>query len=56
MGSLILYSQKSSCGEGAVNPLYTGRLFHCCMLDESICHFRGVGSILSPSVFDGKFY
>ena len=23
-----------------VNPLYTGRLFHCFMLDESICHCR----------------
>ena len=29
-----------------INPLYTGGLFHCYMLDESICHFRGVGSIL----------
>ena len=29
------------------NPLYTGRLFHCYMLDQSICHFRYVGSILS---------
>ena len=29
------------------NPLYTGGLFHCYMLDESICHFRGVWSILS---------
>ena len=26
-------------------PLYTGRLFHCYILDKSICHFRGVGSI-----------
>ena len=23
-------------------PLYTGRLFHLYMLDESICHFRGI--------------
>ena len=30
-----------------VNPLYTGRLFHCYMLDESIAHFRGVRTILS---------
>ena len=30
-----------------INPLYTGGLFDCCMLDESICHFRGIGSILS---------
>ena len=28
-------------------PLYTGGHFHCYMLDESICHFRGVGSVLS---------
>ena len=38
------------------NPLYTDGLFHCFMLDESICHFRGVGSILAlllhgPSMF-----
>ena len=30
-----------------LNPLYTGELFHCYMLDKSICHFRGVGSISS---------
>ena len=30
------------------NPLYTDGLVHCYMLDEFICHFRGVGSILSP--------
>ena len=37
------------------NPLYTGRLFHCYILDESICHFNGVGSILSLLFyFDGK--
>ena len=29
------------------NPLHTGRLFHFYMLDESICHFRDVESILS---------
>ena len=29
------------------NLSYTGGLFHCYMLDESICHFRGVMSILS---------
>ena len=31
-----------------VNPLNTGGLFHCFMLDESTCHYRDVGSILSP--------
>ena len=29
-----------------LNPLYTGELFHCYMLDELICHFRGVRSIV----------
>ena len=29
------------------NPMYTGGLFHCYMLDESISHFRGIRSILS---------
>ena len=29
------------------NPLYTGRLSHCYMLNKSICHARGVQSILS---------
>ena len=29
------------------NSLYTGRPFHRYMLDESISHFRVVGSILS---------
>ena len=33
----------------AINLLYSGRLFHCYMLDESICHFRGIQSILSLS-------
>ena len=37
------------------NSLYTGRLFHCYMLDKSICHFRGSGSISSLLFyFDGK--
>ena len=27
--------------------MYTGRPFHYYMLDESICHFRSVGFILS---------
>ena len=30
-----------------LNPLYTGWLLYCYMLDESIYHFRGVKSILS---------
>ena len=30
-----------------LDPLYTVSLFHCDTFDESICHFRNVGSILS---------
>ena len=33
------------------NPLNTGGLFHCYMLDKSICHFRRVGSISSLSFY-----
>ena len=29
------------------NPLFTGGFFHYYMLDETICHFRGVRSTLS---------
>ena len=29
------------------NPLCTGELFHCFMLDKSICHFRGIRSIMT---------
>ena len=40
------------------NPLYASKLFHCYMLDKSICHFRDVKSILLLfkfySIFDGK--
>ena len=30
-----------------LNPLYIGGLFHGFMLSKYICHFRGIGSILS---------
>ena len=30
-----------------INPLFTGGLFHCYMLDKFICHIGGIGSILS---------
>ena len=47
-----------------LNPLYTGGLFHCYTLDESISHFRGVLVILGVlglfccfnSNFGGKAY
>ena len=31
----------------SLNLFYTGRLYQCYMLEESVCDFRGVGSILS---------
>ena len=35
---------------------YTGGLFHIYILDESTCHFRGVGLFgRFYSIFDGKF-
>ena len=37
--------QCTQSPETSINPLHTGRLFHCCMLVESICHFRGVGLV-----------
>ena len=38
-----------------LNPLYIGGLLHFNMFDESICHFRGVGSnLLLLFFFDGK--
>ena len=36
-----------------LNPFYTGRLFHCYLLDESTCHFRDVGSIMSLLFYFG---
>ena len=37
--------------ESTINPLYTGRLSHCYMLDKTICHFRGVMFIMSLILF-----
>ena len=46
---------SSSRIRSTFNPLYTGGLFLCHMLDKSICHFRGVRSTLSLySIFDKK--
>ena len=42
---LHLSPKQVSTLEG-INLLYTGRLFHCYKLDEFICHFRGVRSVL----------
>ena len=51
----VTFNFSSLLNESSLNPLYTGRLFHCYMLDKSICHFQGVGSTLSLfSTFDGK--
>ena len=48
---VLLYSANVSNVKGirdlSLNPLNTGGLFHCYILDESIFHFRDVGSISS---------
>ena len=52
--SLLSLVDKSFSGRHSVqarNPLYTGGLFHSYLLDESICHFRGVRSILSVLLY-----
>ena len=36
------------------NPLYSGRLFHCYILDESICLFRVSALLHSYFIFDEK--
>ena len=38
---------KRSSYSVSLKPYYTGRLFYCYILDESIRHFRSVGSILT---------
>ena len=43
MCSLDLYCLLMVLNTSVLNPLHTGRLLHCYMLDESICHFRGCG-------------
>ena len=58
---LLFYLQSEQCCDclfAFLRPIYTGGLFHIFLLDEFICHFRGVGSILSLqfyAIFDGKF-
>ena len=37
-----------------INPLYSGGIFNCYMLDASICHFRGLGSIKSLLFYFGR--
>ena len=43
---LIISHLFWTCVVCRFNPLCTGRLLQCYMLEESICHFRGIGSIL----------
>ena len=46
---------RSESSLSVVNPLYTGRLFHCYMLDEFICHL-GVSGLFCHfyAIFDGE--
>ena len=47
MCSLLPEDLPSESTFNSVNPLCAGRLVRCYILDESICHFRSIGSILS---------
>ena len=50
------YETTTVFGGILFSPLYTSRLFHRCMSDNSICHFRGLGLFCHfYFVFDGKF-
>ena len=44
--SLLRTCQQIPFQAFVINPLYSYRLFHCYILDESICHIKGVRSIL----------
>ena len=53
----MMIGEELTSGSKPFYPLYTDGLFQCYMLDEFICHFRSVGSVLSLySIFDGKSY
>ena len=57
IGALAVSTMFASSAFFVFNPLCTGGLFHCYMLDESICHFWGIRFILLLlfySSFDGK--
>ena len=41
-GSAIMNGSFISCIHVSFNTLYTGKLYQCYMLDESICHFRDI--------------
>ena len=43
--TINLTTLTKGCEDNRFNPLYSSGLSHSYILDESICHFRGVGSI-----------
>ena len=51
INSRVLPGAKTLSRKGLFfNPLYTGRLFHCYMLDKSICQFRASGLFFVTSI------
>ena len=43
---MLLTERRGYCdieASSQINPLYSVGLFHCYLLDESICQFRGSG-------------
>ena len=52
MNGFIQYIRmENSTWRKWVNPLHTGRVFHCYMLDESICHFGGIRYFVAYILF-----
>ena len=45
-GEVILSVEIHNRGSKTFNPLDTGGLFHCYMLNKSIYYFKGAGSSL----------
>ena len=55
----MLFLQSEQCCDclfASLGPIYTGELFQIFILDESICHFRGVGSILLLQFYSFFFF
>ena len=53
--TLTLTTLTKGCEDNRFNPLYSSGLSYSYIMDESICHFRGVGSIYRfYSISNGK--
>ena len=42
----LIYIHSRHISQIFINPMYSGGLCHCYIMGKSICHFRGVGSVI----------